>query len=240
MDWSATELFLAFVTMTVASAVQGSVGFGLNLIAAPILALIDPAFVPGPALAAGLFQTIIMATRERASIVFKDIGWAVIGRVVGTSCAIVVLSLASRSEANIVFGSLVLLGVGLSLLGLRLKPVPRVLIAAGWLAGLMNTISSIGGPPMALVYQHVRGPSLRGTLAGHFCIGASISLAALILAGHYIWSDVIATAVLVPGVLLGFAGAGPLSRLIDSRSARPAILALSGLAGTAVILRELF
>ena len=240
MDWSATELFLAFVTMTVASAVQGSVGFGLNLICAPILALIDPDFVPGPALAAGLVQTIIMATRERASIAFKDIGWAVIGRVVGTSCAIAILAVASRSEANITFGSLVLLGVGLSLVGLRLKPVPGVLIAAGWLAGLMNTISSIGGPPIALVYQHVRGATLRGTLAGHFSIGASISLVALIVSGHYVWSDVLASAVLVPGVLLGFLGARPLTRIIDSRSARPAILTLAGLAGTAVILRELF
>ena len=239
LDWNFTELLLAFVTMTVASAVQGSVGFGLNLLAAPILALIDPAFVPGPALAAGLVQTSIMARRERRGIEYGDIGWAAIGRLVGTSSGVLVLSVANDSQANIVFGSLVLLGVALSLVGLRIGPSPRTLIGAGCLSGVMNTISSIGGPPIALVYRHERGAKLRGTLAGHFVVGASISLAGLIVSGHYVSTDVVATAVLVPGILLGFPLARPLTRVIDSRSARPAILALAGASAAAIILREL-
>jgi uncharacterized membrane protein YfcA len=240
LDWNSTDLLLAFVTMAIASAVQGSVGFGLNLLAAPILALIDPDFVPGPAMAAGLVQTIIMAGRERRNIEYGDIGWAAVGRVAGTSGGVLVLSIANSSQANIVFGSLVLVGVALSLVGLRLRPSPRVLVGAGCLSGVMNTISSIGGPPIALVYQHERGAKLRGTLAGHFVAGASISLAGLIVSGHYVASDVVATAVLLPGVLLGFPLARPLTRVIDSRSARPAILALAALSAAAVIAREFF
>jgi uncharacterized membrane protein YfcA len=239
LDWNSTELLLAFVTMAIASAVQGSVGFGLNLLAAPILALIEPAFVPGPALAAGLVQTMIMARRERHGIEFGDIGWAAVGRVAGTSCGVLVLSVATGGQANIVFGSLVLLGVALSLVGLSLRPSPRVLIGAGCVSGVMNTISSIGGPPIALVYQHEKGAKLRGTLAGHFVVGASISLAALIVSGHYVASDAVATAVLVPGILLGFPLARPLARVIDRGSARPAILALAGLSAAAIIAREL-
>jgi len=239
LGWNANELLLAFVTMAAASAVQSSVGFGLNLLAAPILALIDPIFVPGPAIAAGLVQTVIMAGRERRGIEYGHIGWTATGRVVGTAGGVLVLSVANGSQANIAFGSLVLLAVALSLVGLRLSPVPRVLIGAGCLSGVMNTISSIGGPPIALIYQHERGAKLRGTLAGHFVVGASISLAALIVSGHFTGTEVVATAVLVPGVLLGFPLARPLTRVIDGRSARPAILTLAALSAVAILAREL-
>ncbi len=238
LPWSATELLLAFVTTTVASAVQGSVGFGLNLLAAPILALIDPAFVPGPALAAGIVQPIIMGWRERASVELGHIGWAAIGRVAGTATGVVVLTLASATQANVTFGVLVLLGVVLSILGLNLSPTPRALIGAGCASGVMGTISSIGGPPIALLYQHERGNKLRGTLAGHFMIGSAIALAGLTAAGHFGLHDAIAASVLVPGILLGFPLATPLARIIDRRSARPAILALAALAALLVIVRE--
>jgi hypothetical protein len=239
LPWSATELLFVFFTTVAASAIQGSVGFGLNLLAAPLLVLIDPIFVPGPALAAGLVQTTLMAARERASVELGHIGWAAIGRIAGTSTGLVVLTLADGRQANLAFGSLVLLGVALSLIGTRLVPSPRILIGAGCLSGVMNTISSIGGPPIALVYQHEHGNKLRGTLAGHFTVGGSISLLGLIMTGHFVYSDVVACAVLVPGILLGFPLAVPLARIIDKRSARPAVLALATLAALMVIAREL-
>ena len=43
----ATGLLLAFVVMTLGASIQGVVGFGANLLAAPLLALIDPQLVPG-------------------------------------------------------------------------------------------------------------------------------------------------------------------------------------------------
>lgn len=238
LEWTATELVLAFVTMTIASGVQCSVGFGLNLLAAPILALIDPTLVPGPALASGLVQTLIMARRERASIAPGDIGWAVIGRLAGTGCGLFVLTVATTSQANIAFGCLVLFGVALSLLGLSLAINPQTLIGTGYVAGLMNTVSSIGGPPIALLYQHRSGSHLRGTLAGHFAVGATISWVGLIATGHYGAPDLVATAVLIPGILLGFPLSRPMTRLLDERSARPAILLLAALAGVVVIGRE--
>ncbi|MDQ3385935.1 MAG: sulfite exporter TauE/SafE family protein, partial [Actinomycetota bacterium] len=39
---------LVIVAVLVGALVQGSIGFGLNLIAAPVLALVDPDLVPGP------------------------------------------------------------------------------------------------------------------------------------------------------------------------------------------------
>jgi uncharacterized membrane protein YfcA len=47
---SLPQLLAAFGIVVAGSVLQGSLGFGLGLVAAPILLLIDPALVPGPIL----------------------------------------------------------------------------------------------------------------------------------------------------------------------------------------------
>lgn len=62
---------LAFVVVTVCAAIHGSVGFGLNLLAVPLLLLVDPALVPGPALAAGLVMGVLVL----AAVVLSATRW---------------------------------------------------------------------------------------------------------------------------------------------------------------------
>jgi hypothetical protein len=54
------KLLAACAAVTIGSTVQGSVGLGLGLVAAPILALIDPMLIPGPILLCGLVLTLLM------------------------------------------------------------------------------------------------------------------------------------------------------------------------------------
>ena len=55
---------LAFAVVSVCAPIHGSVRFRLNLLAVPLLLLVDPALVPGPALAAGLVMAVLVAGRE--------------------------------------------------------------------------------------------------------------------------------------------------------------------------------
>ena len=63
--------------------------------------------------------------------------------------------------------------------GLRGDPRPPALLIGGVLAGVMGTIAAVGGPPLALLYQHAPGAQVRGTLSGLFFLGTIVSLAAL-------------------------------------------------------------
>ncbi|MGE4605929.1 MAG: sulfite exporter TauE/SafE family protein, partial [Myxococcota bacterium] len=63
-----TGLAIAFAVVLIGSAVQGAAGFGLGLIAAPVLLLLDPRWVPGPLMASGVTFTILVAYKERADI----------------------------------------------------------------------------------------------------------------------------------------------------------------------------
>ena len=64
--------------MVVGSTLQGSVGFGMGLLASPILVLIDQRFVPAPLLLSILCLTTLLTLRERRAIDVMGLRWAVV------------------------------------------------------------------------------------------------------------------------------------------------------------------
>lgn len=63
-----------------AAVVQFGLGFGFGMVAAPLLALIDPAMVPAPVLMIGLVTSAMAAWRERAAIAWGEVWTATLGR----------------------------------------------------------------------------------------------------------------------------------------------------------------
>jgi uncharacterized membrane protein YfcA len=114
------------------------------------------------------------------------------------------------------------------------------LLGAGAVSGFMGTISSIGGPPVALLYQHDGGPTLRATLPRYFFIGGVLGLAALVPVGKLGRTELLDSLALLPGVLVGVQGSRWLAKHVDRRSARPWVLGLSTLAAMSVLVRELW
>jgi uncharacterized membrane protein YfcA len=227
-------LFLAAVVVALSAAVQGSVGFGLNLLAVPVLLLVDPSLVPGPMLVAGLTLSVLVAGRE-AGAMDRRLGWAVIGLCPGTVFGLLLLIRVSEDALKVSLGLLVLAAVGLSALRWSPRRNPPALLAAGTASGFLGTAAAIGGPPIALLYADTAGPKLRSTLSGFFVAAAVLSLAALVLAGRFGERDLRASAALLPGVLAGFLLSGPLRPLVDRRNGRPAVLGLSAVAALAAV-----
>jgi hypothetical protein len=142
-------------------------------------------------------------------------------------------------ETSLIIGALVLLGVVLSVSGLSVHRTTGTLIGAGVLSGVMGTLSSVGGPPMALLYQDAKGPKIRATLAGFFILGTNISLAALILVGNFGWTEFVTAVTLVPGVVLGYLLSSRVKVWLDKGYMRPAILAVCAASAVAVIVKQL-
>lgn len=235
----ALDVVLAALVMAVGCALQGAVGFGANLVAAPLLLLLDERFVPGPTIVATGILNLLVLRREGASRVDPTIGTAIVGQVVGTLGAGLVLAAIAERTLSLLFAGLVLVGVVLSATGWHLAKTRPTLAGVGVLSGFMGTISGIGGPPIALVYQHSDGPTLRGTLARYFTIGNAVAIPTLIVAGQLGRDELLPIAVLVPGALAGYAASGWLAGHLDKRTARPMILGLSAAAAVAVLVRTL-
>jgi len=233
------ELLLATVVVLIGTTLQGAVGFGLGLLASPILMLINPRFVPASILLSTLLVTTVFAAREHHAIDLEGVGWSIGGRVPGTAAAALIIAWLPAEHMATLFGALVLAGVAMSLSGVHFAPRRPQLFAAGFLSGVMGTIASIGGPPMALVYQRVDGPRLRSTMASFFWLGTILSLGALWMIGRFGTADLLLTAALLPGLVGGLVTSRWAARVVDRGHTQRVVLAVAAAAGAAVIVRQL-
>lgn len=239
LPFSLPEAILILAVTTAGAAIQSVAGFGMAMLSAPILLLIYPGLIPGPLMGASLVLTGLVLHRDRAHVDLRGVSLALIGRVLGIVGAAAFLVVASQRMFDIVFAAFVLLAVFLSAAGLDVRPDRAATILAGTLSGLMGTISSIGGPPMALLYQRSAGARLRGTLGGYFSVGTSLSVAALAVVGRFGGPEMLLTVFLVPAMILGFAVASPARHLLPEGAVRPLVLVLSALSGTVVLARAI-
>ena len=237
MSW--LDLAIASVTVLVGSTLQGSVGFGMGLLASPILILIDQRFVPAPILLSTMILTTFLTLRERHAIDLRGLQWALAGRVIGTMVAGAVLAVLPSDGVTIVFGGLVLVGVLMSVSGQRFEPRAPVLAGAGTLSGIMGTIASIGGPPMALIYQDAAGARLRATMSGFFWVGTLMSLVVLRVVGRFGSEELRLTLMLLPGLLLGLLASRWTAAVVDRGYTRIAVLVVAAVTGALVIVRQL-
>ena len=232
-------LAAACVVVVLGCVLQGAVGFGSGLIAVPLLVLLDSRLVPGPLIAAGVALSALVLWRDREGLVAAGIGWTLCGRVPGSAVGAAALGVLPAHNVNVMLGLLVLVAVVMSLSGLHPPMNRRSLVTAGLLSGFMNTTSSIGGPPLALIYQRLPGRTLRAVLAMNFVAGGLLSLAMLCAAGRFGAPDVWISAVLILGAVLGFALSRTAARYLDTGRTRAAVLAVSAASSAALLLREL-
>lgn len=234
---SPEEVVLACCAVAAGSFIQGVVGFGMALMAAPVLVLLDPGLVPGPIIVAGTALTTTIAYRERQGIDLAGVRYGLPGLVLGSAAGAALLVSAPVDRLPLVLGGLVLFAVTLSLAGLRVEPRPRNVGLTTILAGFMSTTASIPGPPLALLYQHAAGPRLRGTLAPLLLASNLVSLATLYAADRFGAAELRLGMVLAPAALTGLL----LSRWgiawLPPAWLRGAVLAVSGLSGLAAVLR---
>lgn len=237
IDWPL--LVLAAVALVGAGAIQGSTGFGFNMLAAPILAVIDPVFVPGPMLLMAGLVCVGGMIREAGFIDAKGLTYSLAGRLIAAGMAVLCLGLLDEATFSIVFATMVLLAVALSLLGLKIAATPRALFLAGSASGFMGTLTSIGAPPMAIVYQNSSGPVMRATLNTFFVAGSAISLAALFIGGGMKGEDFLLAAIMMPFAFVGFAFSYWGQKIVDKGRVRIVVLAVSALSAIVLIARQM-
>lgn len=214
--------------------VQSGIGLGLGLVAAPVVTLLAPALMPGAMLVAGASLPALILAREALHTDWPGVSWALAGRAAGTAGGIWVLAVVSLRALGIVVGGMVLAVAALSA---REAMVPRnrvTLVTAGVISGVTGTATSIGGPPVALLYQDQSGPRVRATLSVFFAVGNSLALGALAVTGHLPGRDILAGLVFTGCAAAGFAAAAGLRRFLDAGRTRAAVLAAA--AGSALVL----
>jgi uncharacterized membrane protein YfcA len=227
------------VIVTIGAIIQAGLGMGFGLTVAPVLALVDPALVPAPALFLGMSTSLVGAVAEKQEIVWPEVGIGTLGRTTGIAFGAILLTyITDRSTFQLVFGILIALAVSLSVVGWRVKMSTRNLLGMGWISGFMGVITSVGAPPLALIYQSRDVKKSRPTLAAFFAIGCAMSLAALYLSGWAGVEQFWLACFMAPAAVLGTLLGNRLKGRVNTNY-RPYLLSVAGVASVLLIVQGL-
>jgi uncharacterized membrane protein YfcA len=181
------EYALIAAVIFLAACLQASSGFGMGMLAAPVIAMVEA-----------------VLSRE-------GLAWVV---------------------AAVVLTGLVLAGRGWAP-----RPIRANLIVAGAASGIMGTATSIGGPPMALVWQGHDGPRMRGTMSAFFMVGSTISIGMLWIAGAVTAEMLVLALWMVPAVVAGYAASRFVNRFLNAARLRSLALGASALGSVLLIVQ---
>ncbi|TNM53529.1 sulfite exporter TauE/SafE family protein [Brevibacterium sediminis] len=182
---------------------QGSIGFGLGMITAPVLALLRPDLLPSALLLLATLTSFTAFTRERQDVDWKLVGWGALGRLPGIAIGTAAVVLLPDSGLSLMLAITVLAGAAFSLVGWSPAASHRNMFFASSVSGIFGTATSIGGPPISLIMRSLDPSSMRSTMSAYFTLGSILSLTGLTIGGEVGTRHLIAAAVLLPFMLIG-------------------------------------
>ena len=239
-DINLTVWLACFCAVTLSSGIQRLSGQAFGIVAAPLIALVAPQFLPAGLLLLGITVGLTSTAVDFSALTRAEIIPGFFGRALGAVIAAMIA--ASITNVDLIAGLTglaVLIGIALSLSGLRIAIRPVSLIIAGITAGLMGTITAVGAPPMALLYQYEPAKRARAMQNAFFFWGMCVSVLALSWQGLIASKHLIFAASLLPAIVLGLAVSMPLAERLERHAIRPYALGLSIIAATTLIARLL-
>ncbi len=171
-----------------AALLRGFTGFGFGLAAVPLLSLVLPPAKVVPFVV--VLQVIVGVVGLRNA--WRLCHWHAVrglspGMVLGIPIGMVALTALPADPVRLAIGGVILASVLLLWRGLRLPPSPsRGLTATvGLVAGVMNGLASMGGPPIVVYLMALsrRAAVVRATSIIYFMLAAVLSLLLMIWKG---------------------------------------------------------
>ncbi|MEJ7833058.1 MAG: sulfite exporter TauE/SafE family protein [Nocardioides sp.] len=230
---------LIALAVLVGAFVQAVVGLGVGLITAPLVVALEPALMPSLPLWFGLVVAGASLMGERHHVDWRAMAWALPARIPGTVLGVWLVLVFSANQLGITVALMVLLAVGLSLASFDVPVNPTSLVVAGFTAGVTGTATSIGGPPIALLFQRRRPAEVRSTLAVFFFVGVLMSMVGLLVTDALPLESMLVAIVVSPGMAVGiWAGMRYRDRLAGERF-RLAVLVVCALAAVLLLVKSL-
>ena len=235
-DLSRPEWLACLAIMTIGSALQASVGFGIALFVVPLLALIRPALIPGPMILAALSLAVMMSFQGWKAVDKENVLRIFGGLLLGTAVGALALGSIPTETLPRLFGFVILGAVFITAFIRKVSFNWKNLFGAGMISGVMGTMTGIHGPPIALFYQRQAPDRVRATLAFFFVLAYAIALGALHGVGLFGIPELTFGLSLTPGVVMGFFISFWTRRIFDrGNGLRIAILAIATLSALRLI-----
>jgi len=203
----ATFVFAVLVT-SLCAVVRGYSGFGMGLMIIPLLSLVLP---PQQAVVIVLIFGVVVSFRQLPSL-WPHVDWRGLRLLLPVAIATTpigtwALALASPELLRIAISLTVLAVALLFLMGFRLagQPTHPTIVMTGALAGIMNGVAGLSGPPLVFLYL-TRTDSLsvgRATIVAFFFVTDATALGFAWIGGVVERDSAVTALLLVPFLLVG-------------------------------------
>ncbi|MCZ2722990.1 TSUP family transporter [Marinomonas sp. 15G1-11] len=203
LSYSAIDV-LSLAIVIAGILVQARVGIGFALLSAPALFIINENYMPGPILILGFLLSLLMYLNEQRPLEIKTVLPAILARIPGSWCGVLTLAYLPQWLLGVIIGISLLAASLVSSVHASIKLTRSNLAIAGFLSGFSGTITSIGGPIMALLYQAQTPAVTRNALLCFFLVGTPISILLLMLADGMNQEAYVLCMKMLPGVIIGF------------------------------------
>jgi uncharacterized protein len=234
---TALQILLLAATVAIAAGVQGSIGIGFALIVAPVLAFLRPELLPASLLLLMLPLNLFTLLREHQAFDWTGGAWITLGRAFGTLAGAGVLAALPAHALNLLIGAATIAVALVTTVMPAFSPNRKGFVTVGLLTGISETASGIGGPPLALAYQHHRPEVLRSTVAGCFLLGELLSVGVLGAIGRMTSQQMLAAALLLPFLAIGGLMSSLLRHSLNGRLLRSLVLIFAVTSGAILIIR---
>jgi len=206
MDSSEAAALIALATM--AAFVQSVSGFGFSLFIVPPLAmLIGPAQAVVVSNSLALFNNGYTMATSRGQIEWRL--WIVltIAAAAGMPVGLLVIRSVDAQSIEVGIALVVLFSTLLIWRGFRIRTQSSLLdITTGFVSGVLNTTTSMNGPPVVL-YMQGKGmlpAPFRSTIAAYFAASGIIAVALFALDGQVTGVTLARAGISIPGIILGW------------------------------------
>lgn len=236
-------LFFSILIVTAGATVMGTVGFGIVLVAAPVVLLyLEPqqTVVVLNGLTAILMAMVLMRTWRYLEV--RASFGLVLGGLAATPIGVLALNAASAGVLRVTIAVVIIILALFSLTNFQLPFAQRR--PAGPLFGFLTSLSvttiGIGGPIGAVyvIAQRWKAETVRAVLALFFLASDTMAFA-LYAATGLVGRDTLANVgAMIPGLVIGFGLASVLVTRINDRIFRYAVVAVIVVAGGVMLTRE--
>jgi len=227
------------VVLLAGAFVQGVVGLGIGLFTAPVVSLLEPQLMPGYLLLLALLMPLVTLRHERRGVHWQGLAWSLPLRVPGTVVGVWLVAVLADRWIGLAVGVMVLVAVAASTRTVEVPINRGTLGVAGFVSGVTGTATSIGGPPIALLYQSWPASRVRPTMAVYFLVGAALSLVGLAITGELTREEAVLAVASVPVLVLGDLLARRWRDRLAGPAFRRAVLVACSVSAAVLVLRSL-
>ncbi len=242
---SAVVVLSGLAAVAVAGVVSGVTGFGLSLVATPLLLLVLPPRTVVPLmLVHGTLNSLMILLESGRSADLRRIWPLALAGLLGVPLGTYVLVVCDVNALKALIGAAVALSALAFLSGVRVRVARERLASApvGLVSGLLNGSTGMSGPPVILFFANLgmEKPVFRASLAAYFLVLNLATVPAYAVGGLFTREVLGYAALFSPALALGVLGGMWLARRVEEQLFRRVTLVVvlgTGLLAVATGLR---